>query len=395
MYNTNAGPDFSDAKIHVGLLDWIGSVEIHIKASEWNQHKHDLDNAYENVILHVVWQEDKKILRRDGSELPTLVLENRVDEGLISQFKKLVNTSSAIPCKNWFVDVAPITKLSMMERVLLQRLQSKASLVQEFLQKNNGDWEETIYQVLAKNFGFKVNADPFLQLARALPYKVILKHANQLLQVEALLFGQAGMLVTKSKDEYVLELFREFEFLKKKYSLEQGTLDFSQWKFLRLRPANFPTLRIAQFASLLVNSKNLFSRVIESETYESLIGIFKAEQSSYWQKHYRFGKPAKDVVDAFGDSSIHNVLINSVAPLLVAYGKERDDDRYIERAMNILQRLPAEKNKITSLWQDLGYKVNSSFDSQALIELYNNFCQKRNCLNCAMGSAILKPKSQS
>jgi hypothetical protein len=280
----------------------------------------------------------------------------------------------------------------MMEGALMQRLENKANLVNELLKLNQGDWEETCYQLLAKNFGFKVNSDPFYQLARSLPYKIIQKQSSQL-QVEALLFGQAGMLETKTKDEYITSIFHEYKLLAQKYQLKESQLSPAQWRFLRLRPANFPTVRIAQFASLLYISKNIFSQVISAASFSSVLKLLAVNQSTYWISHYRFGKKAKGSVPSIGESSIQNIVINTVAPLLVAYGKYKDEQSFIDKAIELLQQLPAEQNKITRTWNSLGLKVKTAFDSQALIELYNNFCKKRQCLKCSVGVSILKSES--
>jgi len=273
----------------------------------------------------------------------------------------------------------------------MERLEKKSSNVNEILTLNHGDWEEVCYQLLARNFGFKVNAEPFYQLAKSLPYRIILKQ-NGLLQVEALLFGQAGMLETKTKDEYITSLYREYHPLAQKYLLKESRLNPSQWRFLRLRPANFPTVRIAQFASMLNSSKNIFSRLISENSYAVIHKLISVGQSGYWNSHYRFGKKARGIVPDLGEMSVQNILINTVVPLLVAYGKYKDEQRFIDKGVEILQQLPAEQNKITRLWTALGLGVKTSFDSQSLIELYHGFCQKRQCLNCSVGAAILKPK---
>lgn len=390
--NSNAGPDFSDAKININGIEWAGTVEIHIKSSDWQAHQHQMDAAYENVVLHVVWENDLSIVRKDNTPIPTLELKDRVEGSLIKEYKKLVNSSGVIACEKSFIGVDELVKLSMMERALMQRLEDKANRVNELLKLNFGDWEETCYQLLSKNFGFKVNSDPFYQLARSLPYKVIQKQ-NSLLQVEALLFGQAGMLEAKTKEEYITSIFQEYRMLAQKYQLSESRLNAAQWRFLRLRPANFPTVRIAQFASLLFTAKNIFSQLVSATSFSSLQKLLGVEQSAYWNDHYRFGKKAKGSVPAIGESSIQNIIINTVAPLLVAYGKYKDEQSYIEKAIDLLQQLPAEQNKITRTWDAIGLKVKTAFDSQSLIELYNNFCQKRQCLNCSVGVSILKSKS--
>ena len=390
--NSNSGPDFSDAKIKINGMEWAGTVEIHVKSSDWQAHQHQMDAAYENVVLHVVWENDRPIFRKDGTSIATLELKNRVEVSLIKEYKTLINSSGVIACEKSFARVDELVKLSMMERALMQRLEEKANHVNELLEINHGDWEETCYQVLAKNFGFKVNADPFYQLARSLAFKVIQKQSSQL-QVEALLFGQAGMLETKTKDEYITSIFQEYKLLAQKYQLLESRLNPAQWRFLRLRPANFPTVRIAQFASLLYTSRNIFSQLVSATSFSSVQKLLTVDQSTYWINHYRFGKKAKGVVPSIGESSIQNIIINTVAPLLVAYGKYKDEQSYIDKAIELLEQLPAEQNKITRTWGSLGLKVKTAFDSQSLIELYNNYCQKRQCLNCSVGIAILKSKS--
>lgn len=390
--NSNAGPDFSQAKIQIGKIEWVGNVEIHMKSSDWLLHRHDQDKSYDNVILHVVWQDDKKIKRTDGTFIPTLELKNRVSKDILKKYAQLVNSSNSIPCGKVFDKVDSILKTSMLDKAILQRLESKSDEILKMVDFNKGDWEETTYQWLAKSFGFKINSEPFLQLAKSLPYKIIQKHSSSLLQIEALLFGQARMLQTKTKDEYVTTLFNEYEFLSKKYLLRETALHFSQWKFLRLRPANFPTLRIAQFARLMFTNSNLFSKIKESKSTIELVQLIDATPSEYWQTHYHFAKKSKSKIASLGKSSKENLLINSMVPLLAAYGKYSDDYTYIDKATEILQCLPAEKNKITRCWEELGLTVKSSFDSQALIEQYNNMCQKRFCLNCVVGTSILKPR---
>ena len=382
--NANAGPDFSEAKIKIDSLEWRGSVEIHIKASGWNDHHHGDDQAYENVILHVVWENDKPIKRTDGTVMPTLELKNRVSLVLWNRYKKLFTSVESIPCSNHWPKVSALVKLSMLEKTVVQRLELKAQGVMDILAKNHNDWEETCYHVLFKNFGFKVNAEPMLQLACSLPFKILLKHPAQL---EALLFGQAGFLEKAKADEYVIELKREYELLKNKYNLTNKMMNKAQWKFLRLRPGNFPTVRLAQAAALFRSHQNLFSKILETTDYKGLLTI---EKSAYWQQHYQFGKKSKAKVPGIGKTSIDNILINTIAPLLTAYGKVHDDESYIERAVALLQGVPAENNKITREWAQLSYKVNSAFDSQGLIELYNNFCLKRRCLECAVGSTIIQ-----
>lgn len=391
MRNGHAGPDFFNARIKIGDMEWVGSIEVHINASGWIEHRHHNDPAYENVVLHVVWKSDKPIMRSDNTLLPTLELKSRIDEQLLLRYKKLVNSPEAIPCAHSFVNMNRLTIISMLDRALSYRLEVKSHSVMDMYRRNGNDWEETCYQMLCKNFGFKVNADPFLQLSQALPYKILLKHADKLFQVESLIFGQAGFLEEQKEDEYYRLLQREYRILAQKYQLASKKLNQAQWRFLRLRPANFPTIRMAQLASLLHSQKGIFSKVTESTTYKDLRTIFAAQQSAYWLHNYQFAKASKETIASLGETSIDNLIINTVAPLLAAYGRSRDEQEYIERAVNILQQMPAESNAITKQWSALGLLTKTAFDSQASIELFNNFCMKRRCLECNIGAFMLKP----
>lgn len=388
--NSDAGPDFSNARIKIGELEWRGSIEIHIKASGWNDHKHSADEAYEKVVLHVVWENDKAIKRTDGSEMPTVELKNLVDLSLWERYKNLYTSAEIVPCASHWHSVPDINKLSTLDNVLMLRLQAKAGAIQEMLTKNNNNWDQTFYLLLCKNFGFKVNAESMLRLSQIIPYNTLLKHIDKPEQTEALFFGAGGFLEESDEDEYTLLLKREYDLLRKKYSLDGRQMNLSQWKFLRLRPANFPTIRIAQLAALLTKQKSLFSKILEADSYKEVYELLDIDQSPYWQKHYQFGKELKSRVPSLGETSIQNVIINTIVPALVTYGKIHDEQSYIDRATGLLQHIPAEDNKITRQWLPLNFKVKSAFDSQALIELYTNFCMKRRCLECGVGSWLIK-----
>jgi hypothetical protein len=386
--NTNAGPDFLNAKIKIGDVVWIGHVEIHINSSEWIDHRHHIDAAYENVILHVVWKENQFILQKDQSKLPTFELKGRVSEDLLIRYRMLVNQPDSIPCSHHLATIPEIKKFSMIEKALVERLENKALLIHELLKKNENDWEQTTFHVLCKNFGFKINSPAFERLAEVIPQKILLKH-NQGLQVEALLFGQAGFLDDKKYDSYFTLLKREYDLLGKKYSLLESRMNRSQWKFLRLRPANFPTIRIAQLAALIVNQKNIFSKIVDATSYKDLMTMFSVTQSDYWRNHYRFDYSTDEKIAALGESSVHNILINSVIPLLVAYGKARDDQAFVDRAIGFLQQIPPEQNVIITRWKKQEVRAASAGDSQGLIELFNNYCMKKRCLDCNIGFSIL------
>jgi hypothetical protein len=392
--NTDAGPDFFNARIRIGPIEWIGSVEIHIHASGWMDHHHNTDAAYDNVVLHVVWKNDKPVCRADGSEMPTLELQHRVDESLLLHYKTLFHNPEAIPCAPSLNGVPHISKLSMLDKVMAERLEVKASIILKMLRRNNDDWEETCYQTIFRNFGFKVNADPFHQLSQSISYKFLLKHADQLTQVEALLFGQAGFLEEQNEEEYYCKLQREYKLLGQKYNLTGKKVSKVQWRFLRLRPANFPTMRIAQLAALIFCRRNLFSSILANESCQALQSFFSVRQSPYWMHHYYFFRSLPHEVDTLGEAAVNNLIINSVVPLLVAYGKSKDEPGYVDRAIRILQNLHAESNMIIKQWKVLGLPSRTAFDSQALVQLYNNYCLKRRCLECNIGAAIVNPRKR-
>jgi len=391
ILNHHAGPDFANSSVRIDGIAWAGSVEIHTWSSDWTDHKHNYDGMYENVILHVVWEEDRSILRLDKTLIPTLELKDRVEASLVRNYQKLIHNPFSIPCTKSFPSAEDLIKHAMLDRALLERLEAKADEVVALLKRNNNDWEETVWQMLTRNFGFKVNSEPFQQLGKSLSYKIILKHADKPFQIDALLFGQAGFLDGEVGDSYYQLLKREYQLLAGKYSLLPGKLAKAQWRFLRLRPANFPTVRLAQFSSLVQQRSSLFSRILEAEDTSALVKIFSVRQSEYWREHYRFNKRSKATVPEIGISSVENILINSVVPLLVAWGKYNDDQSRVDRALEILHSLTSESNEIIRTWELLGYKSRTAFDSQGLIELYNNYCKRRNCLTCAIGAALLKP----
>lgn len=393
LFNHHSGPDFINARLRIGMMSWAGTVEIHTQSSEWVAHRHHHDPAYDNVVLHVVWKDDKPVAREDGTWLPTLELKGRVDASLILQYRKLVGSALRIPCQRSLSSVPTVTRVGMVHRTLYERLERKAHLMIDLLVHNDYDWEETTYQLLAKNFGFKDNSEPFLQLARGVPCRYIGRHADRLFQVEALLFGQAGFLEERMRETYHRELRREYQVLAAKYRLAATRLKTTQWKFMRMRPANFPTLRLAQFCALVANQRNLFSRLLEAETYHDARSIFDNEPGEYWRTHYSFGSPMRSEVSKPGQASVDNLIINTVVPLLVAYGKQRDRQELIDRAECMLEQMAPEENRIVRTCGAAGFEVKNAFDSQALIQLFNSYCSARQCLNCAIGTAILKPDS--
>lgn len=389
--NAHRGPDFVNARLIINNIAWHGHVEIHVNASDWYYHHHQKDPVYDNVVLHVVWNNDRVIRRKDGTILPTLVLKNSVPSTLTKRYKQLLVNKSPIPCANQLATVNKVVKISMLDRALFRRLTQKNSLVHQLLENNKNDWEETAYQLLAYNFGFKVNSDTMLALSLSLPLKIVARQCYNLTQLEALFLGHAGFLQKKAmeKDDYFILLSKEYQYLNHKYKLAASKISEAQWKFFRLRPANFPTIRIAQFTQLLHQHHNIFHLLVRSP-YKTLYKTLAVCQSAYWQKHYQFAKKSNTKIPRLGKVSIENILINTVVPVLVAYGKFNDQQDHIDRAVEILQQLPPENNNITRYWADVGMKVNNAFDSQALIEIFNHFCSKKKCLSCNIGVALMK-----
>ena len=393
MYNRqDSGPDFKGAKLRVGGLDWYGDVELHLRSTDWERHHHQHDLAYNSVILHVVWEADASSFRQDGSEIPQFELKNRVEQTMLEQYARLLQSKHTIPCAPQFEQVNRLTKLSMLDKTLLGRLKAKSSVILDWLTETGGDWEVVAYWLLARNFGFKKNNESFLALARRLPLKVLAKHRNQPLLQEALLYGVAGFLenIPQNDQAYLQQLQQEWEFLGQKYQLHDKKMQRHEWKFLRMRPANFPTVRLAQLAAVLQAHHHIFSLFSEKTCVKNLIQSLRQKPSAYWQQHYDIGKVSKTKIAAMGISSAQNLLINTAAPLSAAYGVYTDQETWIDRAMELLQQIPSESNQIIQEWKDLGMSPLHAFDSQALLELYNDFCKPKKCLQCAIGLQLLK-----
>lgn len=386
-HNHHAGPDFTDARIKIGDTIWAGSVEIHLNSSDWHRHGHHLDEAYQNVILHVVLEEDEVIRLENGERLPCLELKQRVSSKLSGSYLKLLHDESWIPCENSILDVSEITTNLWLDRLLVERLEEKTQFITHWLRQNQNDWEETLYHLLAKNFGTKVNAETFEQLARSIPLRIIHKHRNSLLQIEAILFGQAGFLEAEFKDDYPLRLQKEAFFLRKKYGLQP--LQKKQWKFMRMRPANFPSLRIAQFASLLFSADHLFSKTLAANHLKELEQLFNLKLSLYWYTHYRFDQLSVRRPKNLGIATIRSLIINTIIPLLFHYGKVRDELKYQDKALRFMEQLKPEQNHIISKWEQLGVKTISAAQTQALLQLKHQYCDKKRCLACAIGHGIL------
>jgi len=386
--NTDAGPDFKNATIKIGDIVWNGNVEIHMTVKDWYRHNHQNDDAYDHVVLHVVWKNDGQVHRKDKTIIPTLELKNIVDEKLLLNYRKLFTQGNEILCNRFFSHVKDITILSMKDKALAQRLEEKSQIIFREIALTDHDWEEISWRLLSKIFGFKTNANSFYELAKSIPFKILKKESCNVMTIEALLFRQGGFLEEDSKDTYFLELKNEYRFKQKKYSLERR-IDKHQWKFLRLRPANFPTIRIAQLSTLVASNNSLVSLFINYPSIRELKRGLEPSQSNYWRQHYNFGKPSKTKISRLGKLSVDNILINTIVPLQFAYGLYKDLGELKEKALELLASIKPEKNSITKTWADLGMEIKTAFDSQALIELYNQYCLNKRCLNCSIGVDLL------
>lgn len=389
-YNRDSGPDFFNARISIAGTEWAGNVEIHTMSSHFNNHGHHLDPAYNNVILHVVSENDRKVFNSRGEELLTIGLT--FDQQLFEKYVSLLNNPYIIACQDEIKKLDYIFVRHWLNSLVIERLRNKADFILKILSETDNDWEETFYRILTRYFGFRVNTEPFEMLAKALPFRIIRKHADNRFQIEALLFGTAGMLEEglfkeSLSDDYYRKLLKEFIILSSKYSLLpiHGWL----WKFSRLRPANFPTVRISQLAAMLTSAGGLFSKATEATDINKLKDVFEVTASDYWDNHYVFGKKTSNTSKSTGSQATDIVLINAVIPVIFVYGKNRYRDDLCERALDFLGKIEAEKNSITEEWKTSGIDVESAFYSQALIQLRNEYCKKRRCLDCRIGSKLI------
>jgi len=384
-HNHDAGPDFLNAKIKIGNTLWAGNVEIHINSSGWYKHGHHKDQSYDNVILQVVTNHDREVTRTNGTKIPTL--EIKFSNHLYENYEFLLHSDKWIPCESQTNKAEDFIINFWLSKLAIERLEDKAKQIQDQLSENKNDWENTFYQMLARNFGFKTNAQPFEMLAKTVPLKILAKHKNNLFQLEALLLGQAGFLEKTEPDEYFRELKKEYIHLKNKFHLKP--MEKHLWKFSKLRPVNFPTIRIAQFAKLIYASKNLFSQIMNTTELKKLQEYFEVTPSEYWQNHYTAGKTSPEKKKTLGITAFHTIIINTIVPFMFIYGVHKDKQIYKERALNYLQKIPAEKNKITKQWKKIGITAENAYYSQALLQLKNKYCRHKRCLECAIGNKII------
>lgn len=388
LHNTHSGADFQNAKVKIGEVLWAGNIEIHINTSDWNKHHHHTDAAYDNVVLHVVYKHDAEIYNSKGEPIPVLELKDRINISTLTRYDELAKRDSTIACAAHLANVPEFTVKAQLDRMLVERLESKVQHIRALLGENGNDWENLMFAMIARYLGASVNKEPFYMLAKALPVNVWAKHADDRLQLEALVFGQAGFLEEKYGDEYPQQLRKEYMYLKRLHNLQP--IEKHLWKFLRLRPSNFPTIRLAQLAAMMHYDTKMFSNVLEAKDVKAIFKYFDVDMSPYWKEHYHFDKPSDKVNSHIGDAAKNTLLINAVAPVLFAYGKYKANEDYCDRALKLLELCKPEANSIVTMWKELGIKPANAYDTQALLQLNNEHCTAFNCLNCSIGHSILK-----
>lgn len=386
--NRESGPDFFDARIQIDDFQWIGNVEIHLKASDWERHHHQMDKSYDNVILHVVFDNDKTIETTMGEPIPTFSAEKFLDIKLWEQFQQIVKGRGWIPCAGLVGKTDDFVVMSWLENIAAERLIKRQEEIETVLQRTGNDWDAAYWIRLCRNFGFKVNAEPFEMLGRMLPPNLLLKHADNLLAVEAMLFGVAGMLDEDFEDDYPKQLKKEFEFYRKKFNI--NSIENHLWKFMRTHPANFPTIRLAELVQVVRCGGSRLSNILEAANVEELKKLFSVSASEYWNNHFRFDKISSEKSKILGNDAIDLLLINTIIPFIFSYGQLRGDDAYCEKALILFQQIPPENNQIIRNWEKVGIKAQNAMESQALIQLKQQYCTPAKCLQCRIGDYLLR-----
>jgi hypothetical protein len=389
-YNRDAGPDFFNARISIAGTIWAGNVEIHVRASHFNLHGHQDDPVFDNVILHVVAENDRKVFNSNGAEL--LTTELKFEDSLHEKYTSLINNPYVIACQDETGSFDKLILYSWLEALVVERIEQKSDMILRILSETGNDWDETFYRMLSRYFGFRVNTGPFEMLARALPFMIIRKHADNRFQIEALLYGTSGMLQEglfreALDDSYYKDLIKEYKILSSKYSLQP--LHGWIWKFARLRPSNFPTIRISQLAGMLAVTGGLFSRLLEVTDIRHLRELFETTASKYWDDHYTFGSLKKGYAKKTGSQSTEILLINSVIPMLFVFGKNHGQPEFSDKALLFLEKIKAEDNSIIREWSKAGIKAENALFSQALLQLKDCYCRKRRCLECRIGFRLI------
>jgi predicted nucleic acid-binding protein len=395
---SNQGPDFFNSKVRIGGTLWVGNVEVHLRSADWYAHHHDRDAAYNNVVLHVVEEADADVLTEDGHYLPQLVL--RVPAEVSDNYQALLSTDHYPPCYQIIPSLSPLMVHAWMAALQTERLEQKTEAIAERARRLDGSWEDAYFVTLARNYGFGINGDAFEQWALNVPLHAVGKHRDDLFQVEAIFMGQAGLLQPEAvprrhreaalSEGYFARLRSEYEYLAHKFSLQP--MDHSLWRFLRLRPQNFPHIRISQLAQLYYERKAGLSVLLECETLDQLRSLLQTHVTPYWQTHYAFGAESARSPKRISDASTDLLIINTAVPMLFAVGRHRQKEAWCDRAFDLLEQLRAERNHIVSMWAQCGLQARSAGDSQALIQLKKEYCDRKDCLRCRFGFEYLKGK---
>ncbi len=387
-HNSDAGPDFLNALLRLDGTLWAGNVEIHVKSSEWTLHEHDKDDAYDNIILHAVYECDHKVSRRNGEIIPSLRLKDYFSKNVFNSFSEFLNNHLWIPCAGTIGTIRPVITQSWIEALCVERLEARAEMVRKLLEFTHNDWNQALYHSLAGSFGARVNKEPFEMLARMTPLNFLLKHRDELFQLESILFGQSGLLEKEHEEYYPKKLKKEYEHLRNKFSLTN--MPGHLWKFLRLRPNNFPTIRLAQLASLLHQHPELPGLILEPSAEAELRNLFKVGVSDYWRTHFHFDKISSASDKSLGDTAIDLIFINTIIPFIFAFGKINNIPRYSDLALEIFSHIPAENNSIIRNFSSFGVDVANAVDTQGLIQMKSNYCEQKRCLECRIGLELLK-----
>lgn len=386
--NYNAGPDFLNARIRINEMVWAGNVEMHVNASDWYKHSHDADKSYDTVVLHVVYEADKATFTSEGKPIPTLSLKGCFDESLLLRYRDFLDSKQWIACQKSVSSIQRFTWLSWLDRLIVERLENKVGELLQLFEKTGNDWEETFYRRLTSGFGFKVNDMAFAQLAQKLPFNLLLRHADNLMQLEALLFGMAGMLNVSFNDTYPLQLQREFNFLKQKYELTP--MNVEQWRWMRMRPANFPSLRLSQLAALIHQNHRMFATFLDAPSIENILPKLQVFASPYWDNHFQFDKLSEGSRKNLGKDAIQLLIINVIVQVFFAYGVFHNNETIKDRAFMLLESIDAENNQIIQQFANLGVVANDALQSQALLQLKKEYCDPKRCLECRIGQLLIK-----
>ena len=400
LHNRNAGPDFFNAKIRIGSTMWVGNVEIHDKSSDWYQHGHDKDSRYDNVVLHVAAELDTEVMKSNGEYVPQLQLS--VPDDVLTHYDELQKTDEYPPCYKVIPHLSALIIHSWMAALQTERLEQKTEAIRKRAELCNGSWEDAYFVTLARNYGFGINGEVFEQWAYNIPLNAVAHHRDDLFQIEAIFMGQAGLLELDSipeyyqkdalNDGYFAKLRNEYQYLAHKFSMKP--IDFKLWRFLRLRPQNFPHIRISQLANLYYQQKAGLSQLIECETLDELKQVLKSQVTPYWETHYTFGSTSPKNEKHLSYGSINLLMINTAIPMLFAYGRHTTKEVLCDKAFDFLEQLKAENNHIIRMWQQVGLPVKTAGDSQALIQLKKEYCDKKECLRCRFGYEYLRRKEK-